>query len=99
MQKHAINALGFGYVMKMSDGPQRERSSPLLSLDYRCHVAGGAIGTAYPPPVTQCLRALSEMSPEQVRCRRLKVTRTRPSSCSLTCVSPRSALGTRKSRV
>lgn len=65
VQKHAINALGFGYVMKTHDevGP----GSPLMSLDYRCHVAGGAIGTNYPPPVARCLRSLSDMSPERVR--------------------------------
>ena len=65
-QKHAIQNLGYWYVMKFKEEPQ---STVGLQhrLDYRCHVERGAIGTDYPAPVARCLRAIDTMSPDQVR--------------------------------
>jgi len=39
--------------------------APLRMLDYRCHVPGGAIGTAYPPAMARCLRELAATAPAE----------------------------------
>lgn len=39
---------------------------PLLSLDYRCHVPGGAIGHALPPKVRACADYLNASTDEKV---------------------------------
>jgi hypothetical protein len=63
-QKFYINVLGFGYVMKHpnTDPPTTpsKHVSPLILLDYRCHVEGGAIGTRFHPKLQGCALRLSE---------------------------------------
>ncbi|KAI8464996.1 MAG: hypothetical protein J3K34DRAFT_380094 [Monoraphidium minutum] len=70
-QKHEIQRLGFKYVMKSPktapDGRPSRGASPLQLLDYRCHVPGGALGTAYPPRVAACLKNISSMTKQQVK--------------------------------
>ncbi len=33
---------------------------PMILLDYRCYVKGGALGTNYPPELTPCLTKVSD---------------------------------------
>jgi hypothetical protein len=72
-QKYMINLLGYWYVMKWSARPPRSTVSPQVSLDYRCHAEGGAIGRNYPPRVKQCLQAIGSMEPVQVSSGRSKI--------------------------
>ncbi len=58
------------YVLKSPKPEFSKRKpggNPLLLLDYRCYVAGGAIGTAYPRPLKQCLARLASMHQDQAR--------------------------------
>ena len=66
-QKHAINQLGFAYVMKNSKEQPRAEVALQHAYDYRCHVPGGAIGKDFPPAVGRCLQAISGMSVDEVR--------------------------------
>eukprot|EP00854_Cymbomonas_tetramitiformis_P015808 gene15808-18746_t len=51
-------------------GPPKRRDHWLqLTLDYRCHVPGGAIGFNYPPKVHQCLASMQNASAEELMAR------------------------------
>ncbi|KAG2449982.1 hypothetical protein HYH02_000086 [Chlamydomonas schloesseri] len=69
-QKFMINHLGFFYVLKYPQkNPPRGPAkflSPLLLMDYRCHVPGGAIGKSFTPELTQCLTHISSLSAEAI---------------------------------
>lgn len=66
-QKHAINQLGFGFVMKIpSQAPQQDNFGIMHALDYRCHAPGGKIGQNYPPRLQQCLQDISSSTYRQV---------------------------------
>lgn len=69
-QKHAINLLGYGFVMKMPFEAPESRpvtdSSIMHVLDYRCHAPGGKIGKNYPPKLQQCLQDISSSTYRQV---------------------------------
>jgi hypothetical protein len=70
-QKYEINRLGYFYVMKYPpEDPPKDRdtgsANPMILLDYRCHVDGGKIGKNYWPKLTQCLKKLSGMTPDEV---------------------------------
>jgi hypothetical protein len=66
-QKFLINAIGYWYVMKIGQSRPRAHAALQSAFDYRCHVEGGAIGTAYPERLQQCLGAISSMSYSEVR--------------------------------
>jgi hypothetical protein len=36
-------------------------------LDYRCHVPGGKLGTAFPPHLAQCMQRFVDTPPEELR--------------------------------
>ncbi|KAG2429084.1 hypothetical protein HXX76_011324 [Chlamydomonas incerta] len=69
-QKFMINHLGFFYVLKYPQkNPPRGPAkflSPLLLMDYRCHVPGGAIGKSFTPELTQCLAHISSLTAEDI---------------------------------
>ncbi|EFJ49782.1 hypothetical protein VOLCADRAFT_104229 [Volvox carteri f. nagariensis] len=70
-QKFMINHLGFFYVLKYPQkNPPRGPAkflSPLLLLDYRCHVPGGAIAKNFTPELNECLSHISSLSPEVIQ--------------------------------
>jgi len=47
-------------------GMQSAAKLALTSLDYRCHVTGGAIGFDYPPKFAECIASIAEASVEQL---------------------------------
>lgn len=52
---------------KRQGGLPRRYANPMILLDYRCHVPGGLIGTAYPPALKQCLQKLSSMNASEIQ--------------------------------
>ncbi|KAG2495164.1 hypothetical protein HYH03_006771 [Edaphochlamys debaryana] len=69
-QKFMINHLGFFYVLKYPQkNPPRGGASfltPLLLMDYRCHVEGGAIGTNFTPELKECLSHIAGMTSKDI---------------------------------
>ncbi|KAL6763593.1 hypothetical protein V8C86DRAFT_2491886 [Haematococcus lacustris] len=70
-QKFMINHLGFFYVLKypQKDPPQTwtKNPNPLVLLDYRCHVEGGAIGKRFFPKLEQCMRHIGSMQAAEIQ--------------------------------
>ncbi|KAJ9522716.1 hypothetical protein QJQ45_019883, partial [Haematococcus lacustris] len=70
-QKFMINHLGFFYVLKypQKDPPQTwtKNPNPLVLLDYRCHVDGGAIGKRFFPKLEQCMRHIGSMQAAEIQ--------------------------------
>jgi len=66
-QKFEIIRFGGNLVTKRLGARARKSTNPLILLDYRCYVEGGKIGTAYPEPVTQCLRKISSLPPVDIK--------------------------------
>lgn len=60
-QKHEILINGFGWATQrhfQKNVLPDVRPSPLAFFDYRCHAAGGAVGTAFPGALPTCLAKL-----------------------------------------
>ncbi|GLI62170.1 hypothetical protein VaNZ11_004750 [Volvox africanus] len=70
-QKFMINHLGFFYVLKYPHAnPPRapvKFLSPMLLLDYRCHVPGGSIGKNFTTELNECLTHISSLSAEVIQ--------------------------------
>jgi hypothetical protein len=48
------------------DSPPVSHHWPQNTLDYRCHVAGGKLGTTLPPAVRKCVAKFAGMTPDEV---------------------------------
>ena len=70
-QKFHITRLGNGYVLKQGAAAEASmpEGDPLLPLDYRCNVPGGAMGTSFPPALKRCMADVAALSVEEVRAR------------------------------
>lgn len=65
-QKNEIARFGGNMVFKKPRAKMKRSINPMLLLDYRCYVPGGKIGLDYPPELTQCLKKITTMTPEDV---------------------------------
>lgn len=65
--KNEIVRFGGDVVYKSQRRVERRGLNPMVTLDYRCHVPGGAIGTNYPPALSACLASIGRLSPEAIQ--------------------------------
>ena len=59
------NRVGNEHIFNRSK-PTVSHHWPQNTLDYRCHVPGGAIGTALPPKMRECVAAWADMRPAAI---------------------------------
>jgi hypothetical protein len=62
---HERNRVGNEHLYKR-DTPPVSHHWPQNTLDYRCHVAGGKLGTTLPPAVRKCVAKFASMTPDEV---------------------------------
>lgn len=66
-QMNEIVRVGGDVVSKRLKSKLKTTVNPMVLLDYRCYVEGGAIGINYPPKLKQCLIKLSNMTPQDIK--------------------------------
>ncbi|KAK3233375.1 hypothetical protein CYMTET_56321 [Cymbomonas tetramitiformis] len=55
------------WTLRLDPLNYKHHATPAQMLDYRCHVAGGAIGFDFPPKMAQCMKKFTSLKPTGLR--------------------------------
>lgn len=55
------------WTLRLDPSQYKRHATPAQMLDYRCHVAGGAIGYDFPPKMAHCLEKFTSLKPRGLR--------------------------------